>query len=255
MVRTLIVGAALAASIPVGAQDSPAPRFDVVSVKPNVSSDPRQSFGGAPGRVIGENVPVWWLIRAAFGIQEFQLVGAPDWLFSDRYDIVATMAATRAPAEVRMMMRAMLADRFSLVTRDDTREMAVYALTAASASRILGPRLIPSAIRDCEAVRGTPERCGINVNSGRVKATGIPIAELAPLLQQYVGRPVVDKTGLEGRFDFELQFTPELEAGGDRSDDISLFTALREQLGLTLQSERGFATVLIIERVMRPSAD
>ena len=177
MVRTLILGAAVAASIPVAAQNSAGPRFDVVSIKPNVSSGLRQSFGGAPGRLLGENVPVWWLIRAAFGIQEFQLAGAPDWLFSERYDIVATMGLQTPPAEVRMMMRAMLADRFSLATREETREMPVYALTAASTTRGLGPKLTRTEVLDCEAVRGTPARCGINVNNGRVKATGIPIAE------------------------------------------------------------------------------
>ena len=131
--------------------------------------------------------------------------------------------------------------------------MAAYALTAAS-PEVLGPKLARTA-RDCAAVRGTPERCGINVNSGRIRGTGIPVAELAPLLQQYVGRKVVDSTGLVGRFDFEVQFAPELEVGGGGAHDVSLFTALQEQLGLKLQPARRAVPVLVVERVVRPTGD
>ena len=249
MIKALVASAVLVASIPAGAQEPPGATFDAVSIKADVSDDPRQSLGGTSGRMIGENVPAWWLIRAAFQIQEFQIVGAPDWVFSDRFDVLATMPADTAPGEVRIMLRAMLADRFGLATRDDTREVPSYALAAEA-----GRPKITRATSDCEAVAGTAERCGINVNNGRIRGRSVPLAELARLLQQFVRRPVLDKTELGGRFDFELRFTPELSAGGG-ADDVSLFTALREQLGLNLQPDRAAVRVLVVERVARPTSD
>ena len=91
----------------------------------------------------------------------------------------------------------------------------------------------------------------MNVNSGRVRASGTQLSELAPLLSQYIGRRVFDRTGMPGLYDFELDFAPGLEAGGDNS--TSLFTALQEQLGLKLESENGPVEVIVVQQIRRPT--
>lgn len=225
--------------------------FEVVSIRPNISNDTRQDLGGAPGQMIGSNIPVWWLIRNAYQIDESELIGAPPWVFSDRYDIIGKMPAGATREQVRPMVIKLLEDRLGLVVRRDTRDLPVYALVAARSDKRPGPKLTRSSIENCAAARATVRPCNMNMNSGRVRATGTQLAELAPLLSQYVGRRVFDRTGMPGLYDFELDFSPGLEAGGDNS--TSLFTALEEQLGLKLESQRGPVEVIVVQQIRRPT--
>ena len=227
-------------------------RFDAVSIRRNTSSDSRQSLGGNPD-LVGSNIPVWWLIRAAFQIEDFQLAEAPNWVFSDRFDVLAKPPAGTPRNLGRTMMRNLLADRFRLTTRTESREMPIYALLPARTDGSPGPRLTRSAIEDCEAARTTPRPCGMNVGGGRMRGVGVLMSEFVPLVQQFVGRTVVDKTGLAGRFDLELQFVSGLDAGGASPDGVSIFTALQEQLGLKLDAQRGPVQMLVIERIDRPT--
>ena len=225
--------------------------FEVVSIRPNTSNDTRQDLGGAPGQMIGSNIPVWWLIRNAYQIDESELIGAPPWVFLDRYDIIGKMPAGATLEQVRPMVIKLLEDRFGLVVRRDTRDLPVYALVAARSDKRPGPKLTRSSIENCGAARTTARPCNMNVNSGRVRATGTQLAELAPLLSQYIGRRVFDRTGMPGLYDFELDFAPGLEAGGDNS--TSLFTALQEQLGLKLESQNGPVEVIVVQQIRRPT--
>jgi uncharacterized protein (TIGR03435 family) len=225
--------------------------FEVVSIRPNTSSDTRQDLGGTAGQLIGSNIPVWWLIRNAYQIDESELIGAPPWVFSDRYDIIGKMPAGATREQVRPMVIKLLEDRFGLVIRRETRDRPVYALVAARSDKRLGPKLTRSAIENCAAARASARPCNMNMNSGRVRATGTQLAELAPLLSQYVGRRVFDRTGMPGPYDFELDFAPGLEAGGDNS--TSLVTALQEQLGLKLESQSEPVEVIIVQQIRRPT--
>jgi len=256
--------------------------FEVASVKPNKTGDGRVMVGMAPGgRFTATNVPVRLLLRQAYDVQDFQIVGAPDWLNTDRFDISA-----KAPEDgnftgeqMRPMLRSLLEERFKVKVHAETREMAIYSLVKARSDGKLGSALTPAAV-DCRAARGrrgggpppplTPGQrpeCGMMIGIGRMNAGGMPMSELARTLSQQVGRVVLDKTGLTGGYDFELNYAPESRTvvgappqlnGAEVAVDPNaptLFTALQEQLGLKLESERGPVDVVVIDNIAQPMAD
>jgi uncharacterized protein (TIGR03435 family) len=255
--------------------------FEVASIKPNKSGDGRVMLGLQPGgRFTATNVPLRMLIRQAYDLQEFQIVGGPDWLGSDRFDIVAKAPDGGFTADLmRPMLQALLAERFGLTSHNETREMPIYALVKARTDGKLGPNLAPAAI-DCTAARGrrgggpppAPPQpgqkldCGFMIGFGRMNVGGMPIAQLARALSPMVGRVVLDKTELTGAYDFEMTYTPEGLGGGPPPllngapptfdpNAPTVFTALQEQLGLKLDSQRGPVEVLVIDRVEQPTAD
>jgi bla regulator protein BlaR1 len=273
--------------------DASSPAFEVASVKPNKSGDGRILLGMQPGgRFTATNVPLRELIRMACGIQSFQIVGGPDWIGSERFDVLAKAEGDPPPPSVPggppgpmlMMLRSLLAERFKLAAHNETRELPIYSMVMARPDRRLGPRL-SVAQADCAAIaaaarRGGPPptpppgerpRCGMMIGPGNISAGGVPIAQLATMLSMRVSRVVLDRTELTGNFDFTLDFTPEQlpkRAPGTPADqpirmngvDIdpdgaSIFTALQEQLGLKLESTRGPVEVLVIDRVEQPTPD
>ena len=270
----------------VGAQTPATPAFEVASVKPNKSGDGRVMFGLQPGgRFNATNVTLRMLLRQAFNVQESQIVGGPDWMTSDRFDIVAKAPEGEFTAErMRPMLQSLLAERFKLAFHNETRDMAIYALVKARADGKLGPNLTPAAV-DCAAVMrgrraggpppalpqpGQKMECGFMIGPGRMNAGGMPLANLAQTLSPQVGRIVVDKTELTGNYDFELTYSleglgsvfpgggPPLVNGAPAPVDPNqpnLFTALQEQLGLKLDSQRGPVDVVVIDRVEQPIAD
>jgi uncharacterized protein (TIGR03435 family) len=160
------------------------------------------------------------------------------------------------------MLRALLADRFQLIVHTETREAPMYALVFARDDGRLGPGLRKASV-DCEAVQapGTPTAAESNLCQsevgGAILGRGQRISTLARSLSLFTDRPVVDRSGLNGGFDFELRF-PELNtppnAAGPRSDPSSgVFTALQEQLGLKLESIRGNLEFIVIDKVEHPS--
>jgi uncharacterized protein (TIGR03435 family) len=257
--------------------------FEVASVKPNKSGDQRVMIQMPPnGRYSATNVAVRMLLRQAFDVQEFQIVGGPDWLASDRFDIVAKPPEGMiGPEQIRPMLRALLADRFKLVAHNETREMPIYSLVLARADGRLGPKLSAAKV-DCDArlaaarrggpppafpAPGQPVECGFMMAPGTMNVGGMPMLELGRALSPMLGRIVVDKTGLKGRYDFQMTFAPEGRGFGPGPGPgpaepppvdpnmPSLFTALQEQLGLKLESERGPVDVVVIDRVEQPSED
>lgn len=257
--------------------------FEVASVRPNKTGDGRVMVGVQPGgRFNATNVPVRLLLRQAFNVQEFQIVGGPDWIASDRFDVIA-----KAPDGVeftgdvmRLMLRSMLADRFKLAVHNESRDMPVYALMKSRSDGKLGPKLSPAAV-DCATVmqgrRGGPPpappqpgqklECGLMIGPGRMNVGGMPMSNFVTSLAPQVGRIVLDKTELTGNYDFELTYAPEvlgsvggppLLNGGPVPVDPNapnLFTALQEQLGLKLDSQRGPVDVVVIDRIEQPAAD
>jgi uncharacterized protein (TIGR03435 family) len=262
--------AAIALLLLVGQPAAPKPSFEVVSVKRNLSG---QSGGGGGFRTGGRfqitNVWVELLIRLAYrqGATLFpsQIVGGPEWMRSDGYDIAATVGgdlAGKTPVELLpvqpMLLQSLLEDRFKLKVHRETRELQRYALVLARKDKVLGPQLRPSRI-DC-SVDFT--KCSLNVQTGAFTSGSTPIAALANYLASTVVQTVVvDRTGLEGRYEITLEWTPDrapLPPTGDAppaaaSDKPSIFAALQEQLGLKLEPERGPVDVVVIDHVERPT--
>jgi bla regulator protein blaR1 len=280
---------AIAAFMPGQVLDAQAPvsaTFEVASVKPNKAGDGRIMIGLQPGgRYTATNVPLRLLLRQAFNVQEFQIVGGPDWITSDRFDVVAKAPEGPFTADVmRPMLQSLLAERFKLVVHNETREMPIYALVKARADGKLGPNLSPASI-DCAAVMrgrrgggpppappqpGQKVECGFMIGPGRMNAGGMPLSNLAQTLSPQVGRIVLDKTELAGNYDLELTYSLEglgsVFPGGGAPllngapapvdpNSPNLFTALQEQLGLKLDSQRGPVEVVVIDRVEQPTAD
>ena len=196
-------------------------------------------------------MPAWVLIRSAYGVLlEDQVVGLPGWARSDRIAVQAKMDADTAatldklpPLErwkrMQVMLQAMLADRFALKAHRESRNLPIYVLTVATG----GPKMKKTA---ADGLGGNASYA-----SGKVTAREISLEALAANLSFAVGRPIVNKTGLEGGYDFALDYAPE---GADASDPRpSLFTALEEQLGLKLVPSKGLVDVIVIDHIERPS--
>ncbi|HEV8394956.1 MAG TPA: TIGR03435 family protein [Vicinamibacterales bacterium] len=268
----------LAGGVPQAQAPAAAPTFDVSSVKPNQEGGP-SSVRVTPGGMLSvTNNNLRNIIRNAWNITNDQIVGGPDWIDSDRFDITAKAAKPFAQEEARAMLQALLADRFGLATHMETRELPVYLLVLARKDGALGPQMKKAGI-DCAALFASvtsggkmPERlpngnlpCGISVraNQGLVTGNGVAMEQLARNLVGGVGRIVVDKTGLPGYYDINLTFSPEGPPpppgapAGPTPDPASpsLFTAMQEQLGLKLEPGRAPIPVLVIDRASRPAAD
>jgi len=251
------------------------PAFDVATIKRNVSGSDRMSVRREPGgRITVTNNTLFNIIRNAYGLEGFQILGGPDWIHTDRWDVIAKAPGEANQDVVLEMAKTLLAERFKLVARQETRDLPIFVLTLTRSDGRLGPQLRRSTI-DCSAImaearaRGSaPPRsagggplCGINMTRGRMLTSAANMADIARNLTPVAGRTIVDRTGLMGPFDLELTWTTELPPGaqaadGARSDDgPSLFTAVQEQLGLKLQPERGPVNVLVIDSAQRPTED
>jgi uncharacterized protein (TIGR03435 family) len=275
-------------------QASERPRFEVASIKPNVSNDGRISVNRTGSRYTAYGISLALLIRNAYGVQEFQVTGAPPWAESDRFDIVATMPAESVPALVvpgvpsrqALMLQGLLEDRFHLAAHKETREMPVYALVVANTDGKLGPSLRRSSV-DCAAAiaaarargaapppppPGELPSCSSSVAPGNIVIRSQTMPQFATALSMLtntgssLGRLIVDRTGLAGNYDVDLRFTPDripnFGPGGPPqglppidTEAASIHSAMREQLGLKLDSQRAPVEVLVIDRVEKPTAD
>jgi uncharacterized protein (TIGR03435 family) len=272
------------------AQTPASPSFEVATVKPNKSGDGMMRIGRQPGgRFSALNLPVVELIRFAYNVQPFQIEGGPGWVKTDRFDVTAKAEGDFAPlgpgqsGPIQTMMQNLLAERFGLKVRRETKDMPIYALVVARSDGKLGSKIEPSTI-DCAAMmrgRGAPDggrggppapprpgerpECGMFMGPGNLAAGGVSMDQFAQLLSQRTQRIVQNKTGLTGNYAFTLEFTPDQMPpggfqinGGPPSIDPnapSLFTALQEQLGLKLDSQRGPIETLVIDSVSQPTPD
>lgn len=291
IVAATVAGVAVNVIAQAPASTEPRPTFEVASVRLNTSGTNHVAMGMQPGgRFTAVNMPLALLIRSAYRLQESQLVGAPDWVSGERYDIVAKGNGEFGPpvpggglARQQLMLQSLLEERFKLTPRRETRQLPIYALALAHEHRKLGPALKPSAV-DCEALAaarkqgvaplvppkaGERPQCGTHMGFGRI-AGGMPMTSLARLLSDVVQRSVIDSTGLTGNFDLELGWTPDqlpsrpgmpadqpFRMNGVEIDPNgpSIFTAIQEQLGLKLDATRGPVEVLVIDHIERPTPD
>jgi len=233
-------------------QPSPAPlAFDAATIKPNLSGSGNSSTNSTNGLLRITNQTVRNIIQYAYDVRDFQLSGGPGWMGSDRYDVTAKPENGVHEQQLREMLRTLLADRFQLRFHRETREVPVYTLTVGKN----GAKLHPAAESPDSGTSSGRNRDGLST----MKGTRVTLGEIAANLAARLGRPVVDKTGLSGKFDFELSWVPDLSlpAVGDPASPAtvgpSLLTAVQEQLGLRLESARGPVGMLVIDKVERPS--
>lgn len=233
------------------------PRFEVASVKPNPSGAAQMIVKTPPSGVVhATNVNARFLIRYAFDIPDFLIVGANDWKATEHFEIAAKAPEGSDEAVIRAMFRALLADRFRLRAHTEPREMTVDVLTLAGQ----GPG--PQLQRPEHPCRQPP--CHPRARFGHLEGTDVSLADLASALTVNTRRVVVDRTGLGGRFDFALTWTPDAVALDPSvradfpsvdPDGPSLATALLQQLGMRLQRAREPVDRLVIDHIEHPDPD
>src|SRR5688572_13836005 len=249
--RRLMLTAAVLSALSVAVVAQSRGRFEVASVKPARSSEGFTVIQNTGGRFVAERITVSNLIQQAYDVYGFQIVGAPDWLERDRFDVRAIAPPQTSAAEQDAFLRQLLEDRFMLRTRREMRERDVYTLVIARADGQLGPNLRPFT-GDC-----TPKESPCRMRNGPnfTDAIGMPFRILFGQVTGNVNRFVVDKTGLTGRFDFKYEWTSDLPTANAIGDRVSFITALQEQLGLKLVNDRAQIEVLVIDSVWRPTPD
>ncbi len=278
-----IVSVCMASALTVGlfGQSGTTPlTFEVASIKPSAEDGHRVAIMVQPGgglRASGATLKM--LMTIAYDVRDFQISGGPGWISSDRFDILAksergsgTDAAPPDPRSItpeqmktaqeqmREKLRALLTDRFQLSLHRETKEQPVYAL-------VIGKN--GSKLKESEIKEGPRGR--MRMGRGELSGDAVQLQMLTQALSNQLGRPVIDRTGLKGNFDFKLEWTPDPSqsgggpfGGGAPPPGIdappppdpngpSLFTAVQEQLGLRLESQKGPVELLVIDRVEKPS--
>jgi uncharacterized protein (TIGR03435 family) len=235
-------------------------KFEVASIRPGNPEINRVGMQFTPGGMQASNVTLKFLIMMAYDVQPQQVSGGPGWMDSDRFNVNAKGPEGEAGLSpeahrqlTRQRLQALLAERFALVVRKESKEMTGYALVVAKG----GPKMTESP---------SPESRGIRQNRGELNGQGISMDLLARQVGIQLGRRVVDKTGLTGRYDFTLKWSPQPGEGGllgrpgaavpgeaAESSGPSLFTALQEQLGLRLESQKVAGDLIVVERADKPS--
>lgn len=283
----LLVAMVIAAqSNPATQSAPPSERFEVASVKPNRSGAINIGFDVLGGkRFTVNNAPLREIIRFAYDVDDTRLVGGPEWVGAERFDIVATAerdipawTPDGPPAVLLSMVRSLLAERFHLATHTDTRDLPLYALVVARSDRKLGPKASVSTV-DCSAASasrgnagpalntGEAPACGMRIGPGQMLLGGVPMSRFATVLAPFARRLVIDRTGLTGNYNLQLSWAPQGPRFGGPPPEgapalppadpngASLFASIQEQLGLKLEPTRAPLDVVVIDRVERPSPD
>jgi uncharacterized protein (TIGR03435 family) len=225
--------------------------FEVASVKRNKGGT---SAGGPPlqpnGGYRASNVAMKSVIANAYEMRIFHIEGAPAWLSSDRFDIVAR-GREGTPDRLRpAMLRRLLAERFNLVVHFETKEQQVYSLVLLRSDGRLGPGLMPSAPGSDSGVPLPSLTNGV----GRIAGKAVMLDTFAAVLAGQFNQMVTNRTGLNGQFDIDLRYTPSTSQAA-APEFPSIFTAVQEQLGLKLEPDRAPVRVLVIDNVERPAPD
>ncbi len=239
----VLIGVALA-ELPASAQ-----RFEVVSIRPNTVEDisQRSAQGQLGGRMRFVGMPLSTFIMPAYDVWSFQIIGGPSWIDTDGWDITAQAEGVQGRLtreQLSPRLRAMLEDRFQLKTHRETKQLQGYGLSVDDR----GPKLQPN----------TDGKVSTGSNRDTLNAKKVNMQWFASYLIQKLGGTVVDETGLKGEYDFILHWSPESTQLASPDDPFgskypSIFTAVREQLGLRLIKRTVPTEVLVIDSVQRPS--
>jgi uncharacterized protein (TIGR03435 family) len=282
----------IAATIVVSAQQAPPAgesySFEVATLKQNKSGERGGGIRRLPGgRVTVMNMPARGLITFAYQLGQYQLVGGPGWLADDKFDITAKIdgnpewegPGSGKPDPIQIAMRKLLAERFHLQLHTEKRDLDAYALVMLKPG-VTGPALKPSPT-DCKALAEQLRQgklpptasqpvngimpCSIMGGFGRISFDGFPMPQAAGMMVGQAGRPVVDRTGLSGNWQFVMTFAQERPVGAPIPPDEKLpppdpnapsfFTALQEQLGLKLESTKAPFDVTVIDSAEHPTDD
>lgn len=241
--------------VPMAANADPA--FEVATIKPSVPDSPGIGIRMNGRNFSTLNTTLSDLITFAWEIHPNQLSGGPAWISSQKFDLAAIPDKPGMPndKQVKLMMRKLLADRFKLTLHHDKKDLSVFLITVAKT----GPKIAKNETNP----NGLP---GLGMQGlGRVAVRNATIADFAQLMQgRILDRPVVDQTGLPGRYDFSLQWTPDDSQYGGRGGQApppanggnappDLFAAMQEQLGLKMEATRAPVDVIVIDHVEKPS--
>jgi uncharacterized protein (TIGR03435 family) len=226
------------------------PSFEVVTIKPIDPKTNQFGFHYLGRHVYCNTQSVSSLIRFAYGVSEQQIVGGPEWMTKEFYDVDGVADAPGEPSQTQMlrMYQKVLTDRFQLTFHREKRELSVYALTVEKN----GAKLTKSIdTRGYHNETGGEDKTGITM-----RYTNISIEEFAANMQSLGdGRPVIDRSRLMGRFDFTLKWNREQTPSSDPDAAPGLFTAIQEQLGLKLEAVKALVDVIVIDHIERPSAN
>lgn len=263
MIRQLALMALVVSASGVFAQtQTPRPKFDafeVATIKPVESSAKSARYITMQGvnRFVGKDYTLKLLIAAAYNLNPHVISGGPDWLDSEHYDIAAlTPGDVRPTRDEQMgMLRKLLTDRFQLQFHREPREFSIYVLEVVKGGAKLRPAAKPEDVPYLINV--------VHPQSIVLPARNVTVGEFASMLQRaVVDRPVVDKTGLSGRYDFDLEWAPDesqfdgaIPSASADASAAPLFTAIQQQLGLKLTAARGPVDALVVDRAERPSAN
>jgi uncharacterized protein (TIGR03435 family) len=246
MKRIFAVAALLASSL---AGQTPA--FEVASItpcKPGTPEPPGEHMGLVQftypgGRFRASATTLKFLLEWAYGIQPSQHAGGPAWLETDRYDIVAKAEGEASDEQMKLMAQMLLADRFRLKLHHESRSISAYVISAGKAA----PKLSPAKDGETHSVRFAPRMsAGEKISSYHIIITRFSLSQLSDTFARQLGRPIVNQTGLDGEYDFELELTPD-ESRPSPTDPAFLLSALRDQLGLTVKSEKIPMDILVID--------
>lgn len=237
---------------------APQPSFDVASIKP-VEPGPnsaRYLVMQGPHRLVGKNYTLKLLIAAAYNLNPKAVTGGPAWMESTHYDILALTPGEKQPShdEQMAMLRSMLSDRFKLAFHREARVFSIYVLETAKSGSKLKPSSAAATDQPYLISTVYPQRIVM-------PAKNASIADFVSVLQRAIlDRPVVDKTGLSGRYDFNLEWAPdESQFNGDvrpapsDATDPPFFTAIEQQLGLRLEATRGPIDTLVVDHADPPT--
>lgn len=260
ILAALTVGLLGLIGITIGQEVQPA--FDVASIKRYAGPPPGEmadynEFLAEAGRLSVINNPVLGVITNAYGISRNQVVGFPDWLTSERYNIDARGPETAVRAEIMLMLRALLAERFAMKAHFETREAPAYTLTVPGGGHKLkllsGENCVP---RSQPGAEGNPNVCGNSLLSSEAgwAATHISMPQAAESLARILRQPVADQTGIKGAFDVRLRWADDLAAANPEGLP-SIYTAVRETMGLELKAGKTPVQMLVIDHIERPSAN
>jgi uncharacterized protein (TIGR03435 family) len=228
-----------------------APALEVASVKPAKPGTRGYTIQALPGRVHTANITLKMLTGAAYDVYDFQISGGPKWVDDDRYDVEVKAQSDTQPtkAQLKVMLQKVLEDRFNLEFHREMKTLPVYALELAKG----GPKFQQSKETGGDPYFRLFQR-------RQITAQRAPLSLLTETLSQLMGRPVLDKTGLQGIFDFKLEWTPDAtqvrssdQPVSDDDNIPSLSGAVQEQLGLKLLSQKGPVEILVIDRAAKTS--
>jgi len=223
-------------------QTAPRLSFEIASVKPSGPDDQLMYRLQAGGRYLATGLTLRLLIANAYDVPLHRIAGGPSWRDSDKFNIEAKTGVQLAPwpdsqAQLNQMLLSLLEERFKLTVHRETRQETIYEMVIAKG----GPKLKAAAAGESPA---------FGVEPGRTYSRAVPLEYLAGRLSGTLGRTVIDRTGLSGKFDYSITYAPDDAPADD--DRPSLITAIEQQLGLKLESAKGPVEFLVIDRAEKP---